>query len=643
MDFTVGKSWYKDPKGSSSSEDFSVKSNIKDELAIARSNPTPSRVQEGHVQRLENIASRAEHDQDVANDGVSHASRNPTNSSENLKPQIQKLDGMFPMEMTFDQAMKGYSPPKRSRWADMFETRRFDRMATPPQFFTNPLRRASPLPSIPGAMAGPSTTKNLKSTQKKVPGSEDSKRFREFLARNDGAMPLFMSPTGTHQQFFFNSTRPSQSSSMASTPNNSRPSNKSSVPSNSSIPSNNSTMAGRFMSSVRSSRQSANTMTSTNGGSSLAGGMWSSVNQSFDTQVTDHTRITSVSGSFADHAQMASVSGGLFFQPAIAEHQQTFPGSPMICSQPEVNRFHQPSPEMLPALEYNFNDGMAFAPFEISQLNASMVLTSTPPMVLAPSPPHMVLTPAPMVLTPSLPMVIPPSPIVMDNMSNTLPDLSHLVTKFRPTNMLLREQGMIPDNSRQDTNYEGDENHPDLLNLPDDINCCMWIINIPPEVTPGEFMRILDCGAVAALSMVPPQKGHITQAAKATFKKISGGAELYRRARHKSGLRIRNRKIKVWYNDYGAYEWRGPETRFLEIEAPAVLDERFWQSYFANWCKYIVISIASLPCRKYGFALTRFEFVRIAGQAQTCFQAIQKDEAFLGQVKVQYGTDLHDI
>ncbi|RAL59666.1 hypothetical protein DID88_000299 [Monilinia fructigena] len=274
---------------------------------------------------------------------------------------------------------------------------------------------------------------------------------------------------------------------------------------------------------------------------------------------------------------------------------------------------------MLMSPENTLNEG-------IMALSMISVLPPTVPMILAPA--SMIMTPVPM---------------IMNNIVDTIPDLSHLVKQFRPTNMLLREKGMIPDNSRQDTNYEGDDNHPDLLGLPDSINCCMWIINIPPDVQHGEFMRILDCGAVAALSLVKPQGSHKTQAAKATFKTVVGGAELFRRARRGQGLRIRRNKIKVWYNDYGAYEWRGPETRFLEIEAPAVLDENFWQSYFDNWCKYVIISISPLPCSKLGFASTRFEFVRIAGQAQTCLQAIQKDEAFLGQVKVQYGLDPFDV
>lgn len=285
-----------------------------------------------------------------------------------------------------------------------------------------------------------------------------------------------------------------------------------------------------------------------------------------------------------------------------------FPEQAIENSPPQVGDFDITIPEMFQPQEETYHDhGMALTPFADPQPRSAPITMQ------------------------SLPEVI------------QLPDLSHLVAKFRPTNMLLREQGIIPDKSRIDSNYEGDDDHPDLLNLPDDVNCCMWIINIPPDVTHGEFMKILDCGAVAALSMVPPQHGHVTQAAKATFKKVAGGAELYRRARHRNGLRIRRNKIKVWYNDYGAYEWRGPETRFLEIEAPIVLNEQFWHGYFEKWCKFIVISVTPLPCHRYGFAFTRFEFVRIAGQAQTCFQAIFKDEAFLGQVKVRYGIDPNEL
>ncbi|ESZ89857.1 hypothetical protein SBOR_9753 [Sclerotinia borealis F-4128] len=621
MDFTVGKSWYNKPNESSISDNSSTKHKAKgkgkgvhgtesntsssatDGFAIERDDPAPFRARATHVQRLETLASQAEHDQD---EDVKQADLNsmhfiqPLDREDKIK---KKLNRQLPVEMTFGESMKGYSPPKRSRWADVFETRRFDRKLTPPNFITNtskkpsspkfvtsPLQRMSPPPD-PGSMVHSNVVSKMKSPlTKKIHGSKDSKRFREFLARSDSAMPLFISPTGTNQQFFpaTRSSRPSNTSSVAGASSTTCLLANSSRPSNNSHLSVNHSMAVHSLSNSRGSRSSTHTRTSTNHSLSTGGTVWSPMDRSFDSSVSQRT----------DHTRMSSASSNFAHQPAIPEHHH------IIVTPPAWHNFDQASPEMLPPLKTFSDQGMALSITPVPPQSASMA---------------------------------------MDSMMGSFPDLSHLVKKFRPTNMLLREQGMIPDNSRQDTNYEGDENHPDLLGLPDDINCCMWIINIPPEVQHGEFMRLLDCGAVAALSLVPPQRGHVTQAAKATFKKVTSGAELYRRARHRSGLRIRGQKIKVWYNDYGAYEWTGPETRFLEIEAPVVLDDNFWRSYFNNWCKNIVISIQPLHCAKYGFAFTRFEFVRIAGQAQTCFQAIQKDEAFLGQVNVQYGIDPYDF
>ncbi|CAD6439181.1 5e158a30-de05-4394-9bb2-574ff2241b2e [Sclerotinia trifoliorum] len=628
MDITVGKSWYNVSKDSTSSFEIGkekgrrvlgTRSNIPvthDAFGVEAYNPRPSRLGKIHVQRLEGLVSKVEHDEDKK--GQDKEDQNEKNDGiEQVHSKITK-DGhnwgrQFPMEVTIDESMKTQCTPKRSRWMDMFESRH--RTATQPnvttptqknppaRFFENAAQKLSPLKTFSSPTAGTNSASSSKSPpRKKTPSSDDSKLFRAFLSRGDEAVPLFISPTGTHQQFFqssLNLPRPHRSHpnirlSMGDTANLHRTFTNPMISGthHSQHPSKTSSIAGRPMSTSRTSR-SVIGRTSSSHSSNMSDGMRTSMDRSFDScsQLTDHTRMTSISGSFS-------------FQPVIPEDQQIILGSTMSPLHSSKS-FDQACPEKLPQHKTFLNQGIAFAP-----------TTSFAPV---------------------------PAPVIMSNMVTSVPDLSHLVKKFRPTNMLLREQGMIPDNSRHDTNYEGDENHPDLLDLPDSINCCMWIINIPREVQHGEFMRLLNCGAVAALSMVPPQNGHLTQAAKATFKKVSGGAELYRRARHRGGLRIRSHKIKVWYNDYGAYEWKGPETRFLEIEAPAVLDENFWQGYFNTWCKYTIISVTPLPCMKYGFASTRFEFVRIAGQAQTCFQAIQKDEAFLGQVKVQYGIDPDDL
>ncbi|KAF7926102.1 uncharacterized protein EAE97_010402 [Botrytis byssoidea] len=643
MDITVSKSWY---NGRTLPSENSVKnrrfqnklvvgarsstsSKASDTTITARENPAPFRVSANHVQRLESLATRAEHDQDEENE---------------VEIESQTLGQRFAGQMTLDQSIKN-SPPKRSRWHDMFESRH--RMTAPQSTVTNGNRKKSPLGIFGNALPkwspanGASNqmmgTKNISipsSTPSMDPHSKDAKKFKAFLHRVDGeAVPLFVSPHGAHQQFFPDSARRSQNASVV-------------VPSN--TPGEGIGAAGsiyaaqptqiaqvaqavqpvqlapqhlrtvRSMNSSRSinSRSTAHTRTNTSFSTASGADTWTPADRSFDTSVsqyTGHTRMTSASGSFVDksqHARMASAStgfGNFSYHPAIYEDEQMTIG-PLNDSSTEFGDFNQLGPEILPVSVDYFPQSMAVA-------------TTT-----AFAPQH--------------------APMVADNMMMpqiAVPDLSHLVKKFRPTNMLLREQGMIPDNSHHDTNYEGDENHPDLLDLPEHINCCMWIINIPEEIGYAEFMRILDCGAVAALSMVEPQNGHRTQAAKATFKTNAAGTELYRRARTKGGLRIRGRKIKVWYNDYGAYEWTGPETRFLEIEAPQILDEAFWHGYFGNWCKYTIISVTLMPCRKYGFACTRFEFVRIAGQAQTCYQAIKKDMTFLGQVNVRYGIDPNEV
>lgn len=600
---------------------------------VGRDSPVPERDSSAHVERLEDLASQSEHDHDEENEGMNIEQQNSETSKAIQRSDTQDLGRKFPMAMTIGKPMKCRSPPKRSRFAAYFPSENSNPSGIPANFFTSSLRKNSPAflrgspksspPSSPLAretsslsesngMVRPSVPPTSNSSMiKKGPGTDDTK-FRAFLTRNDSAEPQFISPTGAH--IFpgsFHSTRRPSATALS---NNNRPRTSAAClgPSMATYPSENSSRGSRPMSSSRSAR-SANTRSNASFSSNTAASMWSNMDRNVDSaasQFTDHTRMTSASESHINHTPMTSTSTehGSFAYPLVIPENQLIlmPGHAMTSSS-EMSNFNQASPEILWQPEDYFNQGMT--------------------------------------LVPMTKMLHPPAPMVLDNMFSALAvtDPSPLKKKFRPTNMLLREQGIIPDNSRQDTNYEGDENHPDLLGLDNSVNCCMWILNIPKEVTPGEFMRILDCGAVAALSMVPPQKGHVTQAAKATFKKVAGGAELFRRARYKGGLRIRGQKIKVWYNDYGAYEWPGPETRFLEIEAPACFNEEIWLDYFGAYCKFTIISVVPLPCRKPGFLFTRFEFVRISGQAQTCLQAIREDVRFNGQVTVNYGIDPHDV
>lgn len=651
MDITVSKSWYNGrplpsetstknrkpqnklftgTRSSTSSKSssvfcFSNVTNLHSDTTIAaRENPTPFRVSKNHVQRLEGLATRAEHDQDEENE---------------FEIESQTLGQRFAGAMTLDQSIKN-SPPRRSRWHDMFESRHLmtapqsaatnaNRKKSPLSIFGNALPKWSPANGASNQMMGSKNVSIPSSTLGKTTNSKDAKKFKAFLNRGDGAVPFCISPHGAHQQFFPAPARSSQNASVvvqSKTPFEgigAAGSVYAAQPTQIAQPAQQTQPvqpAPQYLRTIRSmnssrsinSRSTAHTRTDTSISTNSGADIWTPADRSFDnsaSQYTGHTRMTSASGSFVDksqHTRMASAStgfGNFSCHPAIFEDEQ-MTADPMVDSTTEFGDFNQVAPEILPVSMEYFTPSMA--------------------------------------VTPTTAFTPQPLPMVMDNMmipQVAIPDLSHLVKKFRPTNMLLREQGVIPDASRHDTNYEGDENHPDLLDLPEYINCCMWIINIPEEIGYAEFMQFLDCGAIAALSMVKPQNGHRTQAAKATFKTNAAGTELYRRARNKSGLRIRGRKIKVWYNDYGAYEWKGPETRFLEIEAPQQLDEAFWHGYFGSWCKYIIISVTPMPCRKYGFACTRFEFVRIAGQAQTCYQAIKKDMTLLGQVSIRYGID----
>jgi len=98
---------------------------------------------------------------------------------------------------------------------------------------------------------------------------------------------------------------------------------------------------------------------------------------------------------------------------------------------------------------------------------------------------------------------------------------------FRPNRMLQEHQGLAPTLSAEQalhlfgTNYRGDITSNSFLavhpNLPDHLNCALWIRNIPASAKAADVFEKIEFGAVYAFHLNPPTGIHQLAAAKLVF------------------------------------------------------------------------------------------------------------------------------
>ncbi|KAF8863123.1 hypothetical protein BDZ45DRAFT_584314 [Acephala macrosclerotiorum] len=218
---------------------------------------------------------------------------------------------------------------------------------------------------------------------------------------------------------------------------------------------------------------------------------------------------------------------------------------------------------------------------------------------------------------------------------------------FLPSDMvqqrgMLTAPGNIPfihSNGHYQGNRNSNANRHQITNLADDLNCALFLRNIPMSASLSGVFDMVDTGAVYALHIMPPNGQYHTCAAKLTFMTPDGAAMFLAKARQ--GIRLEGYLLDARYNNREGYLCNTTAlSRVLHVEGPeTIMKVDYWFRYFRQVCVFQWDRVVELACPRPGRKCLEFRFARINGQAQTCLQEIQQQEEFAGLVDAGYGFD----
>lgn len=220
-------------------------------------------------------------------------------------------------------------------------------------------------------------------------------------------------------------------------------------------------------------------------------------------------------------------------------------------------------------------------------------------------------------------------------------------TKFIPSNMVL-ERGMAPapnvglviqSNGQYLGNKDSKSNKLQVPNLSDDLNCALFLRNIPANTSIADFFDSINTGAVYSLHIMPPNGQYATCAAKLTFMTSEAAAQFLAKI-----------QVGIWFDGHwleGVYNNREGHlrntmafSRVIFVEGPGpMMTVDYWFRYFRQVSIFQWDRVLEHGSLKPGYKCLEFRFARVNGQAQTCIQQIQNQEEFEGLVTAWYGFD----
>lgn len=202
---------------------------------------------------------------------------------------------------------------------------------------------------------------------------------------------------------------------------------------------------------------------------------------------------------------------------------------------------------------------------------------------------------------------------------------------MKPSELMLREQGLLPDKP-----------HPAFtgvaqVQIPDEENCALYLRYIPTSVTHGDIFSIINCGAVCTLHIYPAVDGHKTPAAKLIFMKPSSAAAFLRN-HMRQPIVLHYGRISVKYNRDGVRRHAGRQTRVVRVRGPEEgRTYSFWNQYIRHFCS-CYFELAYAPSMVPGESVVDLRFARVEGQSQMVMKSIRQDPA-LQHLRVSYGPD----
>ncbi|KAF4631444.1 hypothetical protein G7Y89_g6690 [Cudoniella acicularis] len=216
---------------------------------------------------------------------------------------------------------------------------------------------------------------------------------------------------------------------------------------------------------------------------------------------------------------------------------------------------------------------------------------------------------------------------------------------FQPSRMHLERAGLLPPPQPRDSNYLGDPNSRSaaiqILNLPSEENCALWITYLPLDMTIPRFIGLVRTGEVFAAMLYEPEGGlNWAKAAKLVFKKHDAATEFLAKVKSFLGIVNSGLRMEATWNRVGYRENNTNKTRVLHLRGPPhLMTFEFWNDYFGKRVIFQLEGFRELPGPREGKKILEFRFARIDGQAEAMFTAVMNDQELARDIEIRYGAD----
>ncbi|KAK0102195.1 hypothetical protein ONS95_001010 [Cadophora gregata] len=181
------------------------------------------------------------------------------------------------------------------------------------------------------------------------------------------------------------------------------------------------------------------------------------------------------------------------------------------------------------------------------------------------------------------------------------------------------------------TRYRGDTRTryftTQIPGLRDELNCAIWLENLPTGINTEWLLSRVRTGAVYAAHINLPTLTKPRCAAKLVFTKHVGAAKLLDYLKTPAGRHEFGKSVVGKWNMHGHIEFRSPESRVLRIlgKAPFMTLD-FWLKFLGNMQNFTYqISHALQSYLPDGQVVVELGFGRVDSQARYVKNVIQKD------------------
>ncbi|KAF7885298.1 uncharacterized protein EAF01_011363 [Botrytis porri] len=213
-----------------------------------------------------------------------------------------------------------------------------------------------------------------------------------------------------------------------------------------------------------------------------------------------------------------------------------------------------------------------------------------------------------------------------------------------PSRKLQRRNGSFvrseEDSQTSSGNYKGNP-RAGIRELPDDLNCALWLTNLTADIQAHEVFDEIHTGAVTAFEITRPQGEYVMSAAKLIFKHPEAAARFKDQCESAEGIIIRGHRVNARYNTFGyqRYKCEG-RSRMISIEGPSryVVYDHF-KVFFETFCDHELSGWEYVETAVKGNRKMIMGFARINGQATQCLEALQMHPVYGEHLIVEYAPD----